>query len=265
MGLIMSSEIVLDRSTEQSAREATKFRLSWFSIGAVVAFVALWQIASYFVPPFVIPGWGRIFNAFFDLRFSYVAITLLRLIVSLVASFIIGFALAAAMNQSKYVEQIVTPFVRMLMSVPAICWVVFSILWFKGVEFRIFFVMVVVAMPVFLVDTLDAMKGVPRDLEQMVKSFQPTWLERFAKLTIPAILPIILTSWKINLSQSIRVILTAELVGATSGIGYGLVLAQETFSIAVVFAWTLTLIVALYALQGIVDFIELKYLAYRGH
>jgi NitT/TauT family transport system permease protein len=261
----MSSEVVLVRSAEKSAREAARFRFSWFSIGAVVAFAILWQIASYFVPPFVIPGWQRILTAFFDLRFSYVAITLARLVVSLVASFILGFAIAAAMTHSKYIEQIVTPFVRMLMSVPAICWVVFSILWFKGVEFRIFFVMVVVAMPVFLVDTFDAMKGVPRDLEQMVKSFQPTWFETFTKLTIPAILPIVLTSWKINLSQSIRVILTAELVGATSGIGYGLVLAEETFSIAIVFAWTLTLIVALYALQGIVDFLELKYLAYRGH
>jgi ABC-type nitrate/sulfonate/bicarbonate transport system permease component len=224
----------------------------------------LWQVASYFVPPFVIPGWERIIKAFLALRFDYVAVTLARLLVSLVASFVLGFAIAAAMNQNKYVEQMVTPFVRMLMSVPAICWVVFSILWFKGVEFRIFFVMVVVAMPVFIVDSFDGMKGVPRDLDQMVRSFQPTWIERFTKLTIPAILPILLTSWKINLSQSIRVILTAELVGATSGIGYGLVLAQETFSIAIVFAWTLTLIVGLYVLQGIVDFLEVKYLAYRG-
>jgi NitT/TauT family transport system permease protein len=80
---------------------------------------------------------------------------------------------------------------------------------------------------------------------------------------VPAILPNVLTSWKINLSMCIRVILTAELVGATSGIGYGLVLAEETFSIAIVFAWTLVLIVALYALQGIVDVLELKYLSYR--
>jgi NitT/TauT family transport system permease protein len=262
---MMSGEVVLDRSAEKSAREAVKFRPNWFSVGTILMFAVLWQIASYFVPPFVIPGWERILTAFFNLRFDFVAVTLVRLLVSLVASFVLGFALAAAMNQSKYVEQMITPLVRMLMSVPAICWVVFSILWFKGVEFRIFFVMVVVAMPIFLVDTFDGMRGIPRDLDQMVRSFQPTWLERFTKLTIPAILPIILTSWKINLSQSIRVILTAELVGATSGIGYGLVLAEETFSIAIVFAWTLTLIVGLYALQGIVDYLEVKYLAYREH
>jgi NitT/TauT family transport system permease protein len=261
----MSDEAIVARPSEKSARGVRAFRPDWFSLGAILGFVILWQIASYFAPPFVIPGWERILKAFFELRFDYVAVTLARLLVSLAASFVLGVAVAAAMNQHKYIEQMVTPYVRMLMSVPAICWVVFSILWFKGVELRIFFVMVVVAMPVFLVDTLDGMKAVPRDLEQMVKSFQPTWFEGFTKLTVPSILPIVLTSWKINLSQSIRVILTAELVGATSGIGYGLVLAEETFSVAVLFAWTLTLIVALYALQGVVDVLEAKHLAWRDH
>lgn len=246
------------------AREGRKVRPKWFSIGAIVGFAILWQIASCFVPPFVIPGWQLILKSFFELKFEYVWVTLGRLMVSLAASFVLGFVVAAAMNRHKFVEYIVTPYVRMLMSVPAICWVVFAILWFKGVELRIFFVMVVVAMPVFIVDTLDAMKNVSRDHEQMVESFQPTWVEKFTKLTLPSILPNILTSWKINLSQCIRVILTAELVGATSGIGYGLVLAQETFSVAIMFAWTLTLIIALYALQGVIDYLETKYLAYRG-
>jgi ABC-type nitrate/sulfonate/bicarbonate transport system permease component len=261
----MSDEAFAARPPDRFARGIRTFRLNWFSLGAILGFAILWQIVSYFVPPFIIPGWERILKAFFEQRFDYVAVTLTRLLVSLAVSFILGVALAAAMNAHKSVEQMITPFVRMLMSVPAICWVVFSILWFKGVELRIFFVMVVVAMPVFLVDTLDGMKAVPRDLQQMVNSFQPTWLERFTKLTLPSILPVVLTSWKINLSQTIRVILTAELVGATSGIGYGLVLAQETFSIADVFALTLTLVIGLYALQGVVDFFEAKYLAWRDH
>jgi len=260
----MSNIIAFEASATKSPQAVRRPRVNWFGIGAVASFILLWQLASYLVPPFVIPGWPLILKAFAALKFEYVWVTLGRLMVSLVASFILGFALAAAMNQHRYAEQIITPFVRMLMSVPAICWVVFAILWFKGVELRIFFVMVVVAMPIFIVDTFDAMKGVSKDHDQMVRSFQPTWLERFSKLTLPSILPSILTSWKINLSQSIRVILTAELVGATSGIGYGLVLAQETFSVAQMFAWTLTLIVALYVLQGVIDYLEMKYLAYRG-
>ena len=45
------------------------------------------------------------------------------------------------------------------MAVPVVSWILFAVLWFRGVEFRIGFVLVVVCAPVFLVDTLDAMRG----------------------------------------------------------------------------------------------------------
>ena len=64
-------------------------------------------------------------------------------------------------------------------------------------------------------------------------------------------MPVILTSWKINLSLAIRVVTIAELVGAVSGVGYGLVMAQELFSVADVFAWTLVLVVILFLAEAV--------------
>ena len=59
--------------------------------------------------------------------------------------------------------------IRLLMAVPVVSWILFAVLWFRGVEFRIGFVLVVVCGPVFLVDTLDAMRGVPRELRDMMQ------------------------------------------------------------------------------------------------
>jgi ABC-type nitrate/sulfonate/bicarbonate transport system permease component len=136
------------------------------------------------------------------------------------------------------------------MAVPVVCWILFAVLWFRWVEFRIAFVLVVVCAPVFLVDFLDAMKGVSRELRDMLRSFRPTGTQFFTKLVLPATLPTILTSWKINLSLAIRVVTIAELVGAVTGIGYGLVVAQELFSVSEVFAWTLILVVILFVLEA---------------
>ena len=68
---------------------------------------------------------------------------------------------------------------------------------------------------------------------------------------------------KSNLSLAIRVVTIAELVGAVSGIGYGLVLAQELFSVADVFAWTLVLVVTLFIAEGVVNAIEKRMLRWR--
>jgi ABC-type nitrate/sulfonate/bicarbonate transport system permease component len=230
---------------------------------SVIGFAIAWQIASLYAPPYAIPGWQVIFNALIKLRIDYILMTLARLLASLVASFVLGMIVAFLMFQIRIVEQVFMPLVRILMSVPAVCWVVFSILWFKGVEFRIFFAMIMVCAPIFIIDFLDGMKAVPHDLRQMVASFRPHWATVFIKLTMPAILPNVFTSWKINLSQAVRVILTVELVGATSGIGYGLVLAQELFSVATVFAWTVVLVIMLFALQGIFDVLEARLLRWR--
>ena len=87
----------------------------------------------------------------------------------------------------------------------------------------------------------------------MLRSFRPSRVQFFTKLLLPAIVPVILTSWKINLSLAIRVVTIAELVGAISGVGYGLAIAQELFSVADVFAWTLVLVVILFLAEAVLS------------
>jgi NitT/TauT family transport system permease protein len=232
-------------------------------IASIVVFAIAWHVASIVGPAYAFPSWERIFRALGEVSPSDVAITMLRLAASMAFSFAIGLAIAMALHGSSLLESFFMPLVRLLMAIPAVCWVVFAILWFKNVEARIFFVMCVVCAPVFLVDSLDAMKSVPADLRQMVDSFRPSGVQTFTKVIFPSILPNILTSWKINLTLAIRIVTIAELVGAVSGIGHGLVIAQEMFSVAVVFAWTIVLVLILFALQMVVSAIERNALAWR--
>jgi NitT/TauT family transport system permease protein len=239
------------------------FRLPRETIVALAIFAIVWETLAWISPPYVIPGWGRILTSVLSLRLDFVLVTLARVAVALLLSFAIGLAFAVAMYSSNSFERYSKPLVRLLMAVPVVCWVLFSVLWFKWVEFRIAFVLVVTCAPVFVVDCLDGMKGVEKDLREMLRSFRPTKLQYFTKLILPATLPIILTSWKINISLAIRVVTIAELVGAISGIGYGLVVAQELFSVADVFAWTLVLVVILFVTEGILIYWEGRLLRWR--
>ena len=123
----------------------------------------------------------------------------------------------------------------------------------RGVEFRIVFVLVVVCGAGLRGRHARRMRGVPRELRDMMRSFRPTTFQFFKKLMLPAILPSIFTSWKITLSLAIRVVTIAELVGAVTGIGHQLSVAQELFSVADVFAWTLVLVALLFLLEGIIS------------
>ncbi len=240
------------------------FRFPREMLISLLILAVAWEIASKFFPPFVIPSFAKIGKSLLTLRADFVLVTLARVALALVLSFALGVGWAIAMYLSERLEKYGMPVVRLLMAVPVVCWILFSVLWFKWVEFRIAFVLVVVCGPVFLIDVLDGMKGVSKDLRDMLWSFRATRTQFFAKLILPATVPVILTSWKINLSLAIRVVTIAELVGAVTGIGYGLVVAQELFSVADVFAWTLVLVAILFITQAVIGHLEERMLRWRS-
>lgn len=260
----MRREEAIGSETVEALEARVPFRFPREMVVGLLVLAVAWEIVSWFVPPFIVPGWGRIFKSLVGLRMDFVLVTLARVVGALVVSFAVGLGLAVAMYASSRVERYGRPIVRLLMAVPVVCWILFAVLWFKWVEFRIAFVLVVVCAPVFLVDALDAMKGVSKDLRDMLRSFRPTRAQLFTKLVLPATVPAILTSWKINLSLAIRVVTIAELVGAVTGIGYGLVVAQELFSVSEVFAWTLILVVILFLAEAVLTRVEERLLRWRA-
>ena len=259
----MKRDEVIGSESVEALSARTPFRFPREMVVGLLLLAVAWQILSFFVPPFIVPGWERIFKSLVTLPLGFVLVTLARVVAALVVSFVLGLGLAVAMYVSTPVERYGRPIVRLFMAVPVVCWILFAVLWFKWVEFRIAFVLVVVCAPVFLVDFLDAMKGVSKELRDMLRSFRPTSRQFFTKLVLPATLPTILTSWKINLSLAIRVVTIAELVGAVTGIGYGLVVAQELFSVSEVFAWTLILVVILFVAEAALTRIEERMLRWR--
>lgn len=259
----MRGEEAIGSETVEALEARAPFRFPREMVVGLLLLAAAWEIVSWFVPPFIVPGWGRIFRSLVGLRMDFVLVTLARVAGALVVSFALGLGLAVAMYASVRLERYVRPIVRLLMAVPVVCWILFAVLWFKWVELRIGFVLVVVCAPVFLVDVLDAMKGVSKELRDMLRSFRPTRAQLFTKLVLPATVPAMLTSWKINLSLAIRVVTIAELVGAVTGIGYGLVVAQELFSVADVFAWTLVLVVILFLAEAVLTRVEDHVLRWR--
>ncbi|MEM1993856.1 MAG: ABC transporter permease subunit [Nitrososphaerales archaeon] len=246
-----------------AAKTLGRLKIGKEAIISLILFGVAWQIVSLFTPSYIVPGWQVIFDKMIRLQPYQIYVTVVRVVLALVVSFGLGVLGAVVMYLSKKLENYISPLVKLVMAVPVICWILFAVLWFSAVEFRIFFILVIVCCPVFLIDVLDALKGVPKDLRDMILSFRPSKMQYIRKLLLPAIVPAVLTSWKINLSLAIRVVTIAELVGAVSGIGFALNIAQANFSVAEVFAWTIVLILILLAAQVPVSWVESKALRWR--
>ncbi|MBV8743548.1 MAG: ABC transporter permease subunit, partial [Xanthobacteraceae bacterium] len=230
---------------------------------------AAWQIATLFFPPFLFPSLMDVFKRCIDIftswsQFSDVLATVGRILAGLAGAFIIGAVLAVLMVRSRAVNDFLSPILTLFQGIPALSWVVFAIIWFHGIEFRIFFIMVVTSLPAFTFQVLDALRGMSKDLFEMVLAFRPTRRKLFRAMILPAILPDIMTAWKVNLGNASRVVVVAELVGATGGVGYELLMQQQQFDMAGALAWTLQLVFFVLISQQIIAVIEAYAFRYRA-
>jgi NitT/TauT family transport system permease protein len=234
-----------------------------------VVLAALWQITSLFFPPFLFPSLIDVFKRCVDILLSWtqlsdVLATVGRILAGLAGAFAAGAALAVTMFRSRAANDFVSPILTLFQGIPALSWVVFAIIWFHGIEPRIFFIMVMTTLPAFAFQVLGALQGMSRDLMEMVMSFRPTRAKLFRTMIIPAILPDILTAWKVNLGNASRVVVVAELVGATGGVGYELLQQQQLFDMAGALAWTLQLVFFVLIAQSILTQIETIAFRYRA-
>ena len=235
----------------------------------MLVLAAGWQILSMIFPHFLFPPVPEIISRTIEVLVTGsllvdVLLTAGRIFAGLFGAFILGGMLALAIGQSKTVENFITPVLTFFQGIPALSWVVFAIIWFHGIEFRVLFIMVMTTLPAFTFQILDAFRSMSKDLFEMTMSFRPSRAKLFRYLIVPTLIPGILTAWKVNLGNAARVVVVAELVGATGGVGDELMRQQQTFDMAGAIAWTIVLVIFVLAMQGLIGAIESHALRYRA-
>jgi NitT/TauT family transport system permease protein len=238
------------------------------AVAGMLVLAAAWQILSMIFPPFFFPPVPDVISRTIEVLITGslladVLITAARIFAGLFGSFILGGILAVILARSKTAENFLGPVLTFFQGIPALSWVVFAIIWFHGTEFRIFFIMVLTTLPAFTFQIVDAIRSMSKDLFEMTMSFRPSRWTLFRFLIVPTIVPGILTAWKVNLGSAARVVVVAELVGATGGIGYQLLRQQQLFDMAGAMAWTLQLVLFVLVVQQTINAIEAWALRYR--
>ncbi len=245
------------------------YQLRKETVIALGGLLLAWQIASYFFPPYLFPPVPAIAQKFLAIftdqeSLANAGATAARIFAGLAVAFLLGVVLAFVMGRSARSYRYLYPLLNFIQGIPALSWVVIAIIWFKGTEPRILFIMVSTTVAAFSFQILDAYRAMSKDLFEMTLSFRPSKRDLFRVLILPTIVPGMLTAWKVNLGNAARVVVVAELVGATGGIGYQLLQQQQLFDMAGALAWTLVLVVFVLIMQQVIARLEGWLLGYRA-
>lgn len=188
--------------------------------------LAAWQgIAMLWAMPLLFPSPMDVWRVLIGLLangefFVHVGASLQRLAVGLIVGVPIGAALGCAMGRSWLVDSAFTPYVRMANAIPAIALIPFSLLWFGVTEFARYALLIYI---IGLTVTINARHGVRQVPPIRLKASQTlgvTGLRAFFTVVIPSSFPSILSGIRTAIGLGVMVVVAAEMLGATSGLGY---------------------------------------------
>lgn len=177
----------------------------------------------------------------FDRFTSDIVPSLVRMLAGYGAAVVVGTALGVLLGRLPIVNRALDPSLQFLRALPATALVPVSIVLFGiGNEPKIILIAFVTLFPVLL-NTIDGVRSVDKELEDMARSYRLTRVQRVLNVQLPAAAPNILAGMRVALSVAFVMMVVTELVAATSGIGFVTLQAQQTFQVSQMWAGMLLL------------------------
>jgi NitT/TauT family transport system permease protein len=231
----------------------------WGAISSIFLFIAAWDIGNQIYGNLILPSPMETFQTlgmlFDDTEFiENLTITLYRVIVgfgiSLVAGTIFGL-LAGFFVTASIVSR---PIVTILMGMPPIAWIVLAMIWFGMGDATVEFTVVVASLPIVFVGALQGTRTLEDKFEEMADIFKaPLWM-KFFDIYLPHIFSYVFPAWVSALGMAWKIVVMAELLATSDGIGASLALARSQLDTAS----ALAIVVAMVGLLLIAEYIFLE-------
>ncbi|EQF25528.1 binding--dependent transport system inner membrane component family protein [Clostridioides difficile CD160] len=143
-----------------------------------------------------------------------------RILVGFLISSLIAIPLGVVFGVNKKMYEYFKPLFEFMRSTPPLALVPMLILWFGiGEESKIIIIILASFFPIFL-NTLKGIKNCDNKLIEVGKSFNLSKKRIFYKIIIPNSMLDIVVGLSLGLGYSFRAIIGAELIAASSGLGY---------------------------------------------
>jgi NitT/TauT family transport system permease protein len=188
--------------------------------------IGLWQAASSWglLPPLFMPSPAAVVRALVELwangtLVEHISASLGRIIPGWIIGTAAGLAFGLAMGIFSAARAAGLPVVSALFPIPKIALLPLLILWFGiGEPSKVATIALGVFFPT-VIAAYSACDSVPRNLIRMGQSFGLPATDIVRKIILPGAMPGILAGFRITASVALLLVVAAEMIGATYGIG----------------------------------------------
>ena len=226
----------------------------WYGAVSALAFFGVWQVAAALADSDLLPGpvavAGVIFRDTVTGELPYnLAITLARVAASFVVAMAIGTVIGVVMGRSRLVDRLFDFWIVIFLNLPALVVIILAYVWMGLVEAAVIVAVAVNKIPNVAVTLREGARALDRDYQEMAQSFALGPRARLVHVVLPQLYPFIAASARTGLALIWKIVLVAELLGQSNGVGFQLNLYFQLFDISGILAYAFSFILVIQAVE----------------
>jgi len=204
----------------------------WFAIASILLFIALWDVGNQTYDNLVLPSPLETFQTLYTMLhdenvWNEINITLYRASVGFGLSLVFGSVLGLIAGFFATASMMSRPVVTILVGMPPIAWIVLAMIWFGMGDETVIFTIIVASFPIIFVGALQGTRTLDGDLKEMADSFHLPWHMKFMDVYFPHIFSYIFPAWVSGLGMAWKIVIMAELLATSDGLGASLAVARS--------------------------------------
>jgi NitT/TauT family transport system permease protein len=154
--------------------------------------------------------------------FDDLVASLFRVLTGFIIAVALGIPLGLMLGQLARARAALMPTVNFFRNLSPLAWIPFAILWFGiGDKPAIFLIFMASFFPLVLA-TIAAVASIPAVFFRVAQNYGYTGAELLTKVTLPAIIPEVITALRITAGLAWVVVVAAEMIAGQDGLGFAI-------------------------------------------
>ena len=183
--------------------------------------------------------WQTIFNTFSKIAKGFLLALIAGTLLSVISAFV------------KIIDVLVSPFMRLLKTVPVASFIILALLWVKSDKLSVLISFVMVT-PVVYINILQSFDNVDNNLLEMADIFNVSLLRKLRFIYVPALVSGFMSACKIGLGFCFKAGIAAEIIGLPfQSIGSELYKSKLYLMTDELFAWTVVIVLMSVFFEGV--------------
>ena len=237
---------------------------------SLVGLLLIWEVAATLAGSNMLPTPVAVLAAMYRYTRSgqlplELGITLARVIGAFVVAMTVGTVIGFMMGRSRKLDLLLDGPLVLALNIPALVIIILCYLWLGLTEVAVIAAVALTKIPVVIVTTREGTRAVDSRLLAVAQVYHVPRTARMYRVILPQLYPYLIASARNGLALIWKIVLVAELLGQSNGVGFELSMFFQFFDITSILAYTLAFAALVMAIEaGLMRPLEKRLMRWRG-